>query len=518
MTNEVRSKLSALSGLAVVASSSSGQYKATTKPPEQVAKELGVGYLLSAKVQWQKSGPTSRIRVTPELVEVGGGGVPTTRWQEAFDGDLADVFKVQGEIAGKVAKSLAIVLSGKERGDLSSRPTSNLAAYDAYLKGMEIRKKPGILFIKPAVAQFDQAVALDPHFALAWAESSLSHSAAYVYSDPSIQQAEAARIGAERAVELAPNLPRASLALASYHSSVKEDKARAFAVLSHALKANPNDVELLGVASGYEQDIGKRIDLLRRVEALDPRSEANWFRLAVNFQNLRSLGEARAACDRGLALRAGNLDLVRIKAMTYLQEGDLAGARAAIAAAPADIGPTDLVAYLGTVWDLDWVLDESQRDLLLRLTPASFDDNQGTWGIVLAQAASRRGDQAKVREYAEEARKSLGMGVVQNPNDADGGVFFGLALAYLGRKEEAVREGEHAVALRPIPKSDFDGHYTEHQLVRIYILTGNHEKALELLATLLSIPGYLTPAWLRIDPNFDPLRGNPRFEKLARGK
>ena len=140
MTDEVRSKLAGLSGLAVIASASASQYKATTKPPEQIAKELGVGYLLVAKVRWQKSGRTSRIRLTSELVEMGGGGAPTTRWQEAFEADLSDVFRVQGEIATKVAQSLEVALSGKERGLLTARPTSNLAAYDAYLKGLEIEK------------------------------------------------------------------------------------------------------------------------------------------------------------------------------------------------------------------------------------------------------------------------------------------------------------------------------------------------------------------------------------------
>ena len=124
MTDEVRSRLSGLSGLSVIASASSGQYRATTKPPEQIAKELGVGWLLVAKVRWQKTGSASRIRVTPELVEVGGRGAPTTRWQEAFDAGVSDVFKVQGEIAANVARALNVVLSGSERGDLAARPTS----------------------------------------------------------------------------------------------------------------------------------------------------------------------------------------------------------------------------------------------------------------------------------------------------------------------------------------------------------------------------------------------------------
>ena len=140
--------------------------------------------------------------------------------------------------------------------------------------------------------------------------------------------------------------------------------------------------------------------------------------------------------------------------MTFLQEGDLAGARAVLAAAPKEVEPTALVVDFATVTTSDWVLDDAQRDVLLRLTPGAFDGNRAVWGLALAQAWARRGDQAKVREYAEEARKAFAARLAEAPG-SEPDVFVGLALAYLGRKAEAVREGERSVALWPIARQPF---------------------------------------------------------------
>jgi len=521
MTDEVRSKLAGLSGLAVIASASASQYKATTKPPEQIAKELGVGYLLGAKVRWQKSGPTSRIRVTSELVEVRGGGAPTTRWQEAYEADLSDVFRVQGEIATKVAQSLEVALSGKDRGRLTARPTTNLAAYDAYLKGQEIQKggyNPTTQ--RRAAAQYEQAVALDPGFALAWARLSVSHSLIYRFGVPSPQEAEAAWKAARGAVELAPNLPEGQRALGDYYDMVKKDPEKALEAYARGLNLAPDDALLLLTSARAERNQGRweeALAHLRRAREMDPRSPEGEQQLGVTLLSLRRTREAREAFDRGLVLAPANLNLIELKAITFLQGGDLAGARAVLAGAPKEVEPTALVGYFATYYDLDWVLDDTQRDVLLRLTPGAFDGDRGSWGIALAQASARRGDQAKAREYAEEARKAFAAQLAEVPQDGQRHVLFGLALAYLGRKAEAVREGERGVALLPIAKGFVLGLYLQHQLVRIHILFGNHDRALDLLEPLLKVPYHLTPGWLRIDPNFDPLRGNPRFEKLARG-
>jgi TolB-like protein/DNA-binding winged helix-turn-helix (wHTH) protein len=521
MTDEVRSKLARLSGLTVIASTSASQYKATTKPPEQIAKELGVGYLLVAKVRWQKSGTASRIRVTSELVEVAGGSAPTTRWQEAFEADLQDVFRVQGEIAAKVAQSLEVALSGKERGPLTAPPTSKLAAYDAYLKGLEIEKEGyNPTTQRRTAAQYEQAVALDPGFALAWAGLSISRSLSYRGGAPSPQEAEAARKAADRAMGLAPSMPEAHRALGDYYRFVEKDSEKAIDAYTRGLKHAPDDALLLQALAGAEPSQGRweeALAHLRRARELDPRSWQPERQLANTLLFLRRPDEMRAACDRGLVLAPANLNLIELKAVTFLQEGDLAGARTVLSAALKQVEPTALVAYFATYDDLHWVLEDPQRDVLLRLTPGAFDGNRGVWGFVMAQASAQRGDQAKTREYAEEARRGFAAELAKAPEDAQRHVLLGLALAYLGRKAEAGREGERGAALSPSTKYVQHSRYIQHQLVRIHILAGNHEKALDLLEKLLRTPYQLTAGWLRIDPNFDPLRGNPRFEKLAQG-
>jgi tetratricopeptide (TPR) repeat protein len=230
---------------------------------------------------------------------------------------------------------------------------------------------------------------------------------------------------------------------------------------------------------------------------------------------LRRYPEAREAYDKGLALAPANLETIGLKAMTFLGEGDLAGAREVLSAVPEEVTPPALVAFAASTNDLGWVLNEQQRELLLRLTPSAFDNDRSAWGICLAQAHALKGDHANARVYAEEARKALAEQLRATSGDPQRRVFLGLALAYLGRKAEAIREGERGVALLPVAGDADLGPYLQHQLVRIYVLVGEPVKALDKLEPLLKIPYMLSPGWLSIDPNFDPLRKHPRFQRLV---
>lgn len=523
IADAVRGKLTTLPGVRVIARGSSTPYKKTQKTLKQIAQELDVGYLLTATVRWQKGiGAPSRVEVSPELVEIPGSGAPTSTWQQPFDAALTDVFQVQSDIATKVAQSLGVALGAADEKRLSAAPTKNLAAYDAFLKGNDVMNREGVgsASVRRAITFFDEAVALDPGFAQAWEQVSHTWSLLYAFGTPTPETAKHAREAIERLSSLAPHSTEEYLAIGLYALLVEHDYGRSVEQFEQALRIAPGNPDALFLMANAERALGRwseAVGHLQQAERLDPRRSPVKSVLGHILVYLRRYSEAREVSERGLAFAPSNLDLIHLKATTFLGRGDLAGARRLLKSTSPEVAPTSLVAQTAAYWDLVWVLDEQQREFLLRLTPSAFDDDRGIWGVCLAQAAALKGDVPSTRRYAEEARRAFEEQLRNAPYDAQRHVYFGIALAYLGRKEEAIREGGHSVALAPVSKNAFDGPYLQHQLVRIYMLVGEPEKALDKLEPLLKIPYFLSPGWLKIDPNFDPLRNNPRFQKLVAG-
>ncbi len=523
IADAVRGKLTSLPGVEVIARASSAPYKKTKKTPNQIARELGASYLLTATVRWEKSGSTSRVQVSPELVEVTGPGAATLRWQQPFDAALTDVFQVQSDIATRVAQALDVVLEANDEKRLAEAPTQDLAAYDAFLRGEEVSRSMAIndpASLRRALGLYEQAVALDPGFARAWAQISKADSILHGNGVPTPELAERARRAGEKAVALAPDQPDGYLALGTYMRVVVGDFSRALEEYAKGRRVAPGNADLLRATALTEQSLGHwdaAVEHFKQAERLDPRSINNKWTLGIALLRLRRYPEAREAFDRGLALAPANLTLIEQKAMTFLGEGSLAGARSVLHAVPREVEPTAMVSYLATYFDLVWVLDEEQRELLLRLTPSAFDNNRGAWSLCLVQACALKADEANVRSHAEEARNAFRQQLLAAPQDPQLHILLGLSLAYLGQRDDAIREGERGVALLPVTKDAYVGPYLEHQLVRIYILVGEPEKALSHLAPLLETPYVLSPGWLRIDPNFDPLRKDPRFQKLVDG-
>jgi TolB-like protein len=524
VTDAVRGKLSSLPGLQVIASSSSNEYKSSGKPLPVIARELEADYLLIARIRWAKAADgSSRVKVSPELVDVGRGGAPKVKWQQPFDAEITDVFTVQADIADQVADALDLALGTGQKQTLTERPTANLAAYDAFLKGQASGglDNRDATSLRDAITYYEQAVALDSTFAIAWAALGRAHGAFYFNVTPTQASAARSKTATERAVALGPGKAEAWLSVCEYRQTVEVDYERALEACGKGLALTPENAELLASAALAEQGLGRwdaAVRSLEKARRIDPRSATTARRLTHTLLRLRRYPEAIAAADRGLAVASDNLDLIENKTMAYIGQGDLEGARRVVASAGPGVEPTELVAFFANYWDLFWILDDDQQRLLLRLPPSTFDGDRGAWGLVRAQTHFVRGDSAMARVYADSARLGIEQTLAENPDNTQRLILRGLALAYMGRKSEAIKEGERGLALLPPSADDYVGPYLRHQLVRIYMMAGQDKKALDLLEPLLRKPYYLSPGWLRIDPTFDPLRSNPRFQRLLAGE
>jgi len=284
------------------------------------------------------------------------------------------------------------------------------------------------------------------------------------------------------------------------------------------MELEPNRPAVLRSMAYIEESSGRWDEALAHMQQarrLDPRSASRG--LGTTLLYLRRPVEARDEFLRAAAFFPGNYEFVDTVVMTYLSQGDLEGARAYLRQAERSFERSALLAELANFQDLSWVLDASDTQTLQTLTPADFGDDPSGWAMSLSDASLFAGDSAGSRSYAAKARDALEKQLQETPDDAQRHALLGLALARLGRKEDAIREGRRAVELMPVSRDSIQGAYVQHQLVRIYITVGDLEKALDQLEPLLKIPYVLSTGWLKIDPNFDPLRKSPRFEKLVAG-
>ena len=518
MTDEIRGRLSALQGLQVIARGSSNQYLGSTKSPAEIARELGAQYLLTATVRWEKSaGGQSRVRVTPELVEIRGNAPPSTRWQQPFEAVISDVFKVQADIATQVAGALDVALAKDVRAKLEERPTRNVAAYDAYLQGLESFNQGDPNGLLTADGHFGRAVALDSTFVLAWAQLSRTNSLLYWLSRPLPSYAGAARGAVARAIALDPNASATHLARGDVHRFIESDWNKAIEQYNQARQVDPQNAEILSQVAFSQQGAGLWEDAVKTLEEglrLDPRSTTVLQRLARSHLWLRRYDESERDADRLIALAPATVQPYQAKVMVQLARGDLAAARAVMASVPKSVDPTALAAYFGNFWDLYWALPDDMKQLLVRLPPGPFADDRSAWSIVLAQTLYLQGDLPRARIYADSSRIESERLLRESPNDDQRNSFLGLTHAILGNKTEAIRFGERAVEITPMTRDAYTGVYLKYLLARIYLMVGETDRAIDQLDSILRLPFYVSKGWLKVDPEWDSLRGNPRFQKL----
>jgi TolB-like protein/tRNA A-37 threonylcarbamoyl transferase component Bud32/tetratricopeptide (TPR) repeat protein len=518
MTDAVHDKLTNVPGLEVIGSASSRQYRGTRKTPQQIGKELGVRYLVEGRIQWAKgAGGSSRVRVHPELVDVESSA---DKWAQPFDAPLTDVFQVQGDIASKVATALQVALTPAARQTLAATPTTDLVAYDSYLRGVAMELSDGSPATRHrAITAYRAAVARDSTFALAWSALGRGYAWLYGTSTPTPALADSADRATARALALQPGLADADAARAFFLFVVRNDNAHALEVVKAGL-ARSQTVTLLATAANIEQSLGQwDAAAAHAAEAvkLDPRDPSTYASAANIALWRRDTAATRKFSEKAIAIAPGNLEDIERRMMVDLQQGNVEAARKRVQLAGAAVDPSALVAYVANFFDLGWSLDSAHDRLLLSLSPAAFDGDSAIWAFVRAQEYYVNGDQAAMRTAATIAVRAFDAQLKGAPNNVQRMLARGVALAYLGRYAEAVRSGERGLAIRPPGSDAVFGPYDEHMMARIYVLAGQNEKAMDILEGLFARPYYVTKEWLRVDPNFRALRGEARFERLVAG-
>jgi serine/threonine-protein kinase len=519
MTEEITSRLAAVSGLGVISRNSAQQYADTGKTTREIGQELGVDYVLEGTVRWAKEGDSSRVRITPQLIQVSDD---THLWADTYDRVIDDVFALQSDIAQNVVESLGVTLLEPERRSLDAQPTENLEAYQAYLRGLEYLQHPDFSrrVFELAAEMFERAVELDPAFALAQAQLSLAHSRMYWFGfDGSQERLGRARTAVEQALALEPDLPEAHMAKGYVHYYGAREYDAALREFDIAEAARPGDSEILSATAYVLRRQGRFEEAATRLEEafdLNPRDAGLANARGTNFESLRRWDEALSAYGLSISIQPDQINSYYSKAGVHSSgRGDLKAAREILESVPEQDEPDVLFN-----WVLLELLERDYQAVLDRLDSATVDVHEGSQsgevgnGYWMGIAHQLLGDTEEARAAYEEELKSLLEAALERPDSPWIRSNVGLVYAGLGRKEEAIREAVRGVEILPTSRDALYGPILVYFLAQVYAQVGEPEKALDLIEDSLTTPNGLTVHDLRLGPVWDPIREHPRFEEL----
>jgi len=530
LTDAITARLAGVSGLGVIARQSAIQYRKTAKPIKQIGDELGVGYILEGTVQREKPGdPASRVRVIPQLVRVADN---TNVWADTYDEDMAQVFRVQSDIAERVATQLNVALLEPEQRTLEKRPTGNLAAYEAYLRGMEhIGDIGNPSQVELSVQVLKEAVSLDPRFVEAWAGLARAyHNLYWLYDRPGTRTLEIE--AAKRAEQLAPDAPETHLALGEVNYANHEfDKALAHFERAQSLRPSGDALQDIGFTLRRMGRWQEALNHFKDARRLMPHN----FNLCIDglgytYTSLRRFDEAEETLNQALSLAPEIAYAYLFKAHVFLgRSGDIDGAKQVLRemsrrASLAEAAEDEVTQGFEYTSDLRILPDEYQN-MFDAFESGAMERFRATQPAIIATThlaraliiEAQKGRPSAIARY-DSARVYHERIIRSNPQSVYISVYhggLGIAYAGLGRRKEAIREGEEAVRMMPITKDAILGGQLVSYLAEIYMMCGEHEAAIDRIETLLSVPGYTSAAILRIDPLWDPIRSNPRFKRLV---
>ncbi|UCC84276.1 MAG: tetratricopeptide repeat protein [Gemmatimonadota bacterium] len=518
ITGDIINRLAKVTDLQVIARTSVMQYKNTEKPIRLVGRELRVATVVEGEVQ-RMSG---RVRINAQLIDA---DTDLHLWADAYDRELTaeNYFEIQSEIAQQIAVALQAELApAEERGKSERRPTDNLEAYDLYLLARQYWDSEQW---QAAIDLFEDAIELDPDFALAYAWLAMAEADFYWLVTEARTDERLARVrrAAERAVQIDPDLPDAHLAIGWYYYKAY-DYERALQHFAIARDALPGDSYVSTQIAPVLRALGnweEAADNFRKSFESNPRSDWAARELGFTYHVMHRFAEAEEYYDRAIQLGPDDYTNYLSKAALYVSwEGDRERARTAIREAWARIQPAPLFAenyYLH--WWVYRIIDEDYERTLRRLAAGLVETDTTGYYLTKAELHRLSGDAALARASYDSARVLLESRLISASSDiaAQAHIYSQLGLAYagLGRKAEAVRAAERAVTLFPVSKRVDNGLMWAAFLAETYVMVSEYDAAVAQLEYVLSIPGsYITAAWLRVDPMWDPLRDHPRFQAL----
>lgn len=517
--DDILTNLSKIGDLKVISRTSVMSYRGKTANVREIGKALGVSAILEGSVRRD----ANKVRVNVQLINATND---QHIWANNYDRELKDVFAIQTDLAREIAEALQAKLSPSEKAQLERKPTENSEAYLAFMQAHELINRPDKFRSDSFKAEelLERATALDPNFAAAYAQLGGIENWIYHSYDPTPARKEKARAAVDRALELQPDCADAHLARGFYYYYCDDDDGhyeRALDQLAIAQRSLPNDAETYLAIGAIQRRQGKWTDSSRNLEkaaSLDPKNAWVLQNLAYNYIATKDYETAEKVLDRGIAIAPQAFGLQGSKAKLAIEaRGDFSVAENLLAKVPPGVDPEGIITF-GRINIL--VLQRRFQEALniVHTLPDDMIHTDGTAtipkGLLEGNCYLWLNEPAKAHAAYEKALPLVQKEVAEAPDDPSRHCMLGGILALLGRKEEAIQEGKRAIELRPESKDAFDGPMYTIALAQIYTWTGDKDQALQLIDKSLNTPNGLTGPILKLDPVWDALRDDPRFQAL----
>ncbi|HET7511950.1 MAG TPA: hypothetical protein VFJ88_04235 [Chthoniobacterales bacterium] len=526
--DDILSSLARIADLKVISRTSVQQYRSGGGNLREIGKALGVAYVLEGTVR--RAG--TRVRLNAQLIDA---RTDAHIWAETFDRELTDLFALQSELAERIVRQLRANLSPSEMAGLQEPPTRSLAAYDLYVEARDLFHWSGIGDPQEngehGLPLLERALVLDSQFALAHYLASRIHGELFWFGyDKSPARIAKAKEAAENALRLRPDMGEGHLALAFYHYYSARDYEAAIRELRLAQRALPNESDVASALGIIERRRGRweeSILHLERARQLDPRNVSTLWNLSETLTYLRRFSEADQVLAEAITVAPeAHLFPIARAELSLRSRGETAPLREALRRAPPNFDPGGAITTISVrlaLMERDY--DEAARQLGT-CTECKYND-VGLCGFVgalddytvprdwyVGLIARGRGQEGEAMRAFTAAKEAMRAETEESPNDAKVLIMRGLIEAMLGRTDEAIALGEQAVRRLPISADALDGPLIAINLAAIYAQVDRADQALTLLEQLVRLVGGPTPGTLRVEPHWDSLRGDPRFQAL----